>query len=67
MNRIVQVFGRSRVLLPVIHPTKGRDGTLAAAQIARDGVFLIDQGMGERELLALVGEVRALYPGCGSA
>src|SRR6185503_11772327 len=67
MNRIAQVFGRSRVLLPVIHPTKGRAGALASVRIARDGgadgVFLIDQGLSERELLALVGEVRALYPG----
>lgn len=67
MNRIAQVFAKTRVLLPVIHPTKGRDGALAAVRIARDGgadgVFLIDQGMSERELLALVGEVRTLYPG----
>ncbi|MFT3699678.1 MAG: BtpA/SgcQ family protein [Kofleriaceae bacterium] len=67
MNRIKQVFGRSRVLLPVIHPTKGRTGALASVQIARDagadGVFLIDQGMNDREVLDLLKEVRGLYPG----
>lgn len=55
------------MLLPVIHPTKGRDGALAAVRIARDGgadgVFLIDQGMNDREVLSLVKDVRALYPG----
>jgi uncharacterized protein len=67
MNRIKQVFGRSRVLLPVIHPANGREGALAAIRIARDGggdgIFLIDQGMIERDLLALVDEVLVLHPG----
>ena len=65
MNRITEVFGRSSVLLPVVHPI-GRQEALAAVRIAHDlgvpGVFLIDQGMHERDLLALVREVRDLYP-----
>lgn len=65
MNRIEEVFGKSPVLLPVIHPI-GREEALAAIRIAQaagvKGVFLIDQGMHERELLAFVREVRDLYP-----
>ena len=65
MNRILEVFGRSPVLLPVVHPI-GRVEALAAIRTARavgvKGVFLIDQGMHERELLSLVREVRERYP-----
>ena len=65
MNRIAEVFGSSPVLLPVVHPI-GRDEALTAIRIAHDlgvpGVFLIDQGMHEREVLQLVREVRDLYP-----
>jgi predicted TIM-barrel enzyme len=60
VNRIAQVFGRPRVLLPVIHPVS-RDRALAAVEVAvsagADGVFLIDQGLNEREVVALIGEV----------
>lgn len=66
MSRIREVFGRSHVLLPVIHPI-GRQEALASIEVARacgvPGVFLIDQGMHERELLAFVREVRQHLPG----
>lgn len=65
MNRIAAVFGTSPVLLPVIHPIS-REEALAAVHIAQGlgirGVFLIDQGMIERDVLALVREVREQYP-----
>jgi hypothetical protein len=66
VNRILEVFGRPRVLLAVIHPAHGKAGALAAVKVASDhgadGVFLIDQGMSEREVLALVADVRGTHP-----
>lgn len=65
MNRIDKVFGKSPVLLPVIHPIS-RDVALESIRVAHacgvPGVFLIDQGMPARDVLALVREVRARYP-----
>lgn len=65
MNRIEQVFGAARVLLPVIHPI-GREEALEAVGIVHGagvkGIFLIDQGMGEDEVLELVLEARARFP-----
>jgi len=65
MNRIVDVFGSFHVLLPVIHPVS-RDVALTSIRTVHDagvkGVWLIDQGMRERDVLALVREVRTLYP-----
>jgi len=65
MNRVDEVFGASPVLLPVVHPI-GREEALAAVRVAHDvgvpGVFLIDQGMSESDVLALVREVRDRYP-----
>lgn len=65
MNRIAEVFGASRVLLPVVHPV-GRREALASIETAASagvkGIFLIDQGMTEREVLALVGTVRESFP-----
>lgn len=65
MNRIVDVFGTSPVLLPVVHPI-GREEALTSVRIVHDlgvrGVFLIDQGMAEREVLALVHTARERYP-----
>jgi len=56
MNRIEQVFGVPRVLLPVVHPV-GRREALASVEVAAAagvrGVFLIDQGMSEPEVLEL--------------
>jgi predicted TIM-barrel enzyme len=43
-----------------------RDRALAAVDVAvaagADGVFLIDQGLGERDVVALIGEVHRRYP-----
>lgn len=67
MNRIADIFGtaRSHVLLPVVHPI-GREEALTAVRVVNDfgipGVFLIDQGMTERDVLVLVQEVRERYP-----
>jgi predicted TIM-barrel enzyme len=65
MNRIEQVFGSDTVLLPVIHPV-GRREALDSLRVVTaagvKGVFLINQGMNEDELLQLVLEVRGLYP-----
>ena len=65
MKRIDEVFGGMPVLLPVIHPIS-REEALTAVDVAREcgvpGVFLIDQGLTEREVLALVREVRDRHP-----
>lgn len=65
MNRIIEVFGRSPVLLPVIHPV-GRAEALESVRVVANagapGVFLIDQGMGETDVLVLVREVRERHP-----
>lgn len=65
MNRIAEVFGSSPVLLPVVHPIS-RVAALRAIEVAHSlgvkGVFLIDQGMSERDVLALVRIVRETYP-----
>ncbi|MBE3112729.1 MAG: adenine phosphoribosyltransferase [Acidobacteria bacterium] len=65
MNRIAEVFGTSPVLLPVVHPIS-REAALEAICVAHTcgvkGVFLIDQGMSEREVLQLAREVRDQYP-----
>lgn len=65
MNRIDEVFGKSPVLLPVIHPISRADA-LRAVSVAHSlgvkGVFLIDQGMSERDVLALARMVRETYP-----
>ena len=65
MNRIDEVFGKSPVLLPVIHPIS-RETALESIRIAQacgvPGVFLIDQGMSERDVLQLAREVRDQYP-----
>lgn len=65
MNRIDEVFGKSPVLLPVIHPIS-REAAFEAVHVAQacgvKGVFLIDQGMFERDVLQLAREVRDRYP-----
>ena len=65
MNRIAEVFKRPRVLLPVVHPVT-RDHALAAVDVAvaadADGVFLIDQGLDERAVVALIAEVYRRHP-----
>jgi predicted TIM-barrel enzyme len=65
MNRIREVFGVDRVVLPVVHPI-GRDEALASVEVAHaagaKGVFVINQGMGDPELLELVREIWRRYP-----
>lgn len=65
MNRIDDVFGRSPVLLPVIHPIT-REAALESIRVAQAcgvaGVFLIDQGMSERDVLQLAREVHDQHP-----
>lgn len=55
----------SRVLLPVVHPI-GRAEALASVEVAVaagvKGVFLINQGMSDEEVLALINEVRQRHP-----
>ncbi len=66
MNRIEEMFGVSRVLLPVIHPV-ARDMAMESVRVASGagvkGVFVINQGMGTEEVLRLVMEVRDRLPG----
>lgn len=65
MNRIQEVFGVQRVLLPVIHPVS-HDIAMASVKTAVEskcpGVFLINQGMNNKKVLALVMAVRMQYP-----
>lgn len=65
MNRIEEVFGVPRVLLPVVHPVS-RDAALASVDVAVTagvkGVFVINQGMSEKQVLALMMEIRGRYP-----
>jgi predicted TIM-barrel enzyme len=65
MNRIREVFGVDRVVLPVVHPLN-RDAALASVEIAHaagaKGVFTINQGMNDAEVLALVREIHQRYP-----
>lgn len=65
MNRIREVFGVDRVVLPVVHPV-GRAEALASVEVAHRcgarGVFTINQGMNEGEVLELVSEIWRRYP-----
>jgi predicted TIM-barrel enzyme len=65
MNRIREVFGVDRVVLPVIHPI-GLAEALASVEVAHaagaKGVFTINQGMNDAEVLALVREIWRRYP-----
>jgi predicted TIM-barrel enzyme len=65
MNRIREVFGVSRVVLPVVHPVSAADAmaSVAVAHAAGvKGVFTINQGMSSAEVLQLVLEIRRKYP-----
>jgi hypothetical protein len=60
-----QVFGRSRVLLPVIHPvskTTALDSIQTAVESDADGIFLINQGMSTAQVLGFIPEVHQRYP-----
>jgi predicted TIM-barrel enzyme len=65
MNSIEHAFGLPRVLLPVIHPVT-REAALTSIRVVVEarcrGIFLIDQGMEEADVLRLVNDVRLLHP-----
>jgi uncharacterized protein len=64
-HRVSAVFGTPRVLLPVVHPVTREDalGSIEVVVAAGcRGIFLIDQGMSEAELLPFIREVRQRYP-----
>lgn len=64
-SRLRRVFGTSRVLLPVVHPV-GKEEALKSVAVAVaagcKGVWLINQGMSEVEVMQLVLEVRQIHP-----
>ena len=63
--RTAEVFGAERVLLPVIHPVSRQavlDNVELVVQAGCAGLFLINQGMSQREVLELVLEIRSGYP-----
>jgi uncharacterized protein len=64
-NRIQEVFGCPRVLLPVIHPVN-TDTAMESVRVAKEagvrGIFLINQGMSTEQVLELVMVVRGQYP-----
>jgi predicted TIM-barrel enzyme len=65
VSRIAEVFGITPVVLPVVHPINRDEALRSVGVVARagaKGLFLIDQGLGEREVLTLIVEVRAMYP-----
>lgn len=65
MNVIEKTFYKSRVFLPVIHPTSQLGALMSthtAVACGADGVFLIDQGMDEDEVLALCKEINKHFP-----
>jgi len=65
VNLIAQTFGVSRVLLPVIHPVSrviALDSIRLCVRVGIRGIFLINQGMREDELLALLREVQGRFP-----
>jgi hypothetical protein len=65
MNRIREVFGVDRVVLPVVHSI-GLTEALTSVEVAHaagaKGVFTINQRMNDGEVLALVREVHRRYP-----
>jgi hypothetical protein len=65
MNRIEEVFGARRVLLPVIHPISSDEAMRSVRVVWNAGVrglFLIDQGMSADEVLDLVLDIRRRLP-----
>lgn len=60
-SALQRVFRRSRVFLPVIHPVSEATAVASievAVQSGADGIFLINQGMSESEVLDFVPRVR---------
>lgn len=64
-SRIQAVFSKPRVLLPVIHPVsraKAHQAAHAAVDAGVPGVFLVDQGASEQDVLIYVMEIRERFP-----
>jgi uncharacterized protein len=65
MNRIREIFGVDHVVLPVVHPV-GRAEALSSVEVAvrcgARGIFTINQGMNEPEVLQLITEIKRLHP-----
>ena len=65
MNRVREVFGVDRVVLPVVHPI-GLSEALASVEVAHaagvKGVFVINQGMNDVDTLAFVREIWRRHP-----
>lgn len=65
-TKLAGIFGKPRVLLPVIHYA-GLDAALASVDVARehgaDGVMLINQGIEAEDLPAFAAAVIARHPG----
>jgi len=65
VNRVREIFGAPRVLLPVVHPvgrSEALDSIALAVEVGAPGIFLINQGMGTDDVLALMKEVKGLHP-----
>jgi len=65
MNHIERVFGKPRVLLPVIHVQsieQAQHNAKVAMENGADGVFLINQGSGAETTFRAAQEVSALHP-----
>ena len=64
-NRIADVFGKHRLLLPVIHPVD-RQRALTAVDVAvgagADGIFTINQGLDEAGVVDLINEIYRRHP-----
>ena len=65
MNALERVFGRTKVVLPVIHPITesiALSSIATAVECGADGIFLIDQGMSVTDLLCFIPKVHSLFP-----
>ena len=63
-NILQQVFHRSRVFLPVIHPVSkatALSSIKTAVESDADGIFLINQGMSISQVLDFIPEIHRLY------
>ncbi len=66
MNRIKEVFGKDKVLLPVVHVGTGSDACTSieiAELFGADGVFLINHGISPEGLMDVVQSARDAFPG----
>lgn len=64
-NALQQVFRRSRVFLPVIHPGTKKSALQSidtAVRSGADGIFLINQGMSSAQVLDFIPQVYQRHP-----